>query len=151
MLQKITRFLHILRKSMHFTRYLELWGLLVPMCYMNLIFLFSHCISYLMDLLYWNTRVNTKFNRLFCRFTHIKCEFSRKQKLEKKDKINEIDPYCFVVSENSCDVHVSNVYNCSPKSCGRVNFLTKFMSGCTAPSIQKAVNLTCVIFSSVNT
>ena len=29
----------------------------MPTCYINLMFLSSHCISYLMDVLYWNTRV----------------------------------------------------------------------------------------------
>ena len=42
--------------SLH-NKYLELWGLLVPMCYVHLMFLFSHCISYPMDVLYENTRV----------------------------------------------------------------------------------------------
>ena len=28
------------------------------MCYIHLMFLFLHCISYSMDVLYWNTRVN---------------------------------------------------------------------------------------------
>ena len=28
------------------------------MCYINLMFLFLHFISYLMDVLYWNTRVS---------------------------------------------------------------------------------------------
>ena len=32
------------------------------MCYIILMFLFSHCISYLMDVLYWNTRVNPNWN-----------------------------------------------------------------------------------------
>ena len=31
------------------------------MCYIILMFLFSHCISYLMDVLYWNTRINTNY------------------------------------------------------------------------------------------